>query len=92
MKTITFFDGPKEVSKVKITSVSFDAETLEPHNHGETRTEIIDLDENVLFQTAKDIWDIEDRYEAFWNRLNELGTGWKPSGIAKVLKIEGLLV
>lgn len=32
-------------------------------------TELIDED-NVLFRDCMGPWDIEDRYEAFWNRLN----------------------
>lgn len=41
---------------------------------GEPRTEIIDTATNVLFANATGPWDVEDRYTAFWNRLND---GWE---------------
>jgi len=34
------------------------------------RTEEIDTETNELFPGATGPWDVEDRYEAFWNRLD----------------------
>ena len=33
--------------------------------------EIIDTETNSLFMNCKSKWDVADKYEAFWNRLNE---------------------
>lgn len=33
--------------------------------------EIIDTETNTLFKDCKGPWDVEDAYEAFWNRLND---------------------
>lgn len=32
--------------------------------------EIIDTESNALFAACRGPWDVEDCYEAFWNRLN----------------------
>lgn len=34
------------------------------------RDETIDTATNVLFEGCSTPWEVEDRYEAFWNRLN----------------------
>jgi hypothetical protein len=34
------------------------------------RTETIDTRTNPIFGRCKGPWDVEDAYEAFWNRLN----------------------
>ena len=39
---------------------------------GTTRTEVIDTETNELFTDCLGEWEITDRYEAFWNRLNAL--------------------
>lgn len=36
-----------------------------------TRDEIIDTNTNPLFEDCITEYDVEDRYEAFWNRLND---------------------
>ena len=35
------------------------------------RTERIDTETNELFQECHGLWDVEDTYETFWNRLND---------------------
>lgn len=35
------------------------------------RVERIDTDTNELFSTCRSEWEVEDTYEAFWNRLNQ---------------------
>ena len=38
---------------------------------GGPRVERIDTDINELFSTCSSEWEVEDTYEAFWNRLNQ---------------------
>jgi hypothetical protein len=57
---------------------------------GRPRTERIDPETNVVFEGCEGLWEIEDAYEAFWNRLND---GWEmafPPGKEKikVLRVE----
>lgn len=54
------------------------------------RTEVIDTETNPLFQGCVGPWDVEDAYEAFWNRLNESWEHHFPVNKerVKVLKIE----
>lgn len=54
------------------------------------RTERIDPDTNELFEECAGLWDIEDAYEAFWNRLNDTWERGFPKGQAKVkvLRVE----
>ena len=57
------------------------------------RTERIDPETNVLFQECKSPWDIEDAYEAFWNRLNN-SWEWafpRDKEKVKVLRVEQVL-
>ena len=49
-----------------------------------TKDEIIDTENNVLFEGMTDLWEIEDRYEEFWNRLND---GYNNREIVKVLNV-----
>lgn len=37
---------------------------------GQPSDEVIDTEDNVLFLGADGRWDVEDRYLAFWNRLD----------------------
>ncbi len=39
--------------------------------HGGRRVERIDTDTNELFSTCSSESEVEDTYEAFWNRLNQ---------------------
>jgi hypothetical protein len=90
MANIQFKDGEHEVEEVKIVSVNYNPDTLEQNTYVDgkfQRTETVNLDENILFNHCETIWDIEDKYEAFWNRLNKLESGWKPQAIVKVLKV-----
>jgi hypothetical protein len=41
----------------------------------EPRTERINVDENPIFAGCNGPWDVEDRYHAFWNRLNDWWEG-----------------
>ena len=52
-----------------------------------TQDEIIDTETNKLFQDCKEVWEIEDRYESFWNRLND---GYGNPQIVKVLDVTPL--
>ncbi|NRP31049.1 hypothetical protein XMV209_002303 [Aliiroseovarius sp. xm-v-209] len=47
-----------------------------------TRDEIIDTNTNPLFEDCITEYDVEDRYEEFWNRLND---GYTNREIVKVL-------
>jgi hypothetical protein len=48
------------------------------------RTERIDTEVNELFADCDGPWDVEDRYEAFWNRLNDSWESNFPAGKEKV--------
>ena len=54
------------------------------------RTERIDPETNSVFQRCKRPWEIEDAYEAFWNRLDESWEHEFPPGKekVKVLRVE----
>ena len=47
--------------------------------------EIINTKINDIFMDCRDEWMIEDRYESFWNRLND---GYKNNEIVKVVNVE----
>lgn len=49
-----------------------------------TRDEIIDTEENELFADCRTPYEVEDRYETFWNRLND---NYKNFEIVKVLNV-----
>ena len=46
--------------------------------------EIIDTEKNEIFKDCKNEYDVEDRYEYFWNRLNG---GYTNSEIVKVVNV-----
>ena len=46
--------------------------------------ETVDTATNVLFSGCKGPWDVEDTYEAFWNRLNDSWERHFPSGKERV--------
>jgi len=48
------------------------------------RVERIDTDTNELFSTCLSEWDVEDTYEAFWNRLDDNWESAFPVGQGKV--------
>ena len=49
-----------------------------------TREETIDTETNEVFYGLTEPYEIEDRYEAYWNRLNG---GYKNHQIVKVLNV-----
>ena len=49
-----------------------------------TRDETIDTETNLLFHGLTELYEIEDKYEAFWNRLNG---GYTNREIVKVLNV-----
>ena len=57
------------------------------------RTERIDPETNELFQECEGLWEIEDQYEAFWNRLNDSWEHCFPRGKekVKVVRVEEVL-
>jgi hypothetical protein len=97
-KEIQFYDGIHNVEEVAVTTVIYNRETLLPVkydfesdalSHDKLqRTEYLNLDENILFRNCETVWDIEDKVEGFWNRLNDLDSGWTPRDIVKVLRVE----
>lgn len=50
---------------VKAVELDNDGNAVAP-----ARIEEIDTDTNVIFSGCTTPWSVEDRYEAFWNRLN----------------------
>lgn len=54
------------------------------------RTERIDTDANELFHECHSPWDVEDVYEAFWNRLDHSWEVAFPAGKerVKVVRVE----
>jgi hypothetical protein len=48
------------------------------------RTERIDPETNAVFRGCNRLWEIEDAYEAFWNRLDESWEREFPPGKEKV--------
>lgn len=68
--------------KYVVTAIAIDP--IEEVVVGQPQTEEIDTETNELFSGARGPWDVEDRFEAFWNRLN---TSWErdfPRGKEKV--------
>jgi hypothetical protein len=51
-----------------VTAVSVDPRY--PNTFSPSREEEIDTETKGLFEGATGPWDVEDRYERFWNRLN----------------------
>ena len=64
-----------------VTAISVDPTTGEPTP---PRTERIDTDTNQIFDGCDGLWDVEDRYQLFWNRLNESWEHSFPEGKNKV--------
>ena len=69
-----------------VKSIGFDFKT---HKSFGIRYEKIDLINNRLFNECKNEFHIENNYENFWNRLNDIKSGWyeKRSGIVKVIEV-----
>jgi hypothetical protein len=60
---------------------------------GPPRTERIDPNTNTVFERCEGLWEIEDAYEAYWNRLNVTWEWAFPPGKekVKVLRVEQVL-
>lgn len=56
------------MAKYIVTAVSVDPRY--PNTFSPSREEEIDTETNQLFASARGPWEVEDIYEAFWNRLN----------------------
>jgi len=58
------------------------------------RTERIDSETNEVFQGCNGPWEIEDQYEAYWNRLNDSWEDQFPAGQpkVKVVRVERVTV
>lgn len=54
--------------KYIVTAIAIDP--IEEVVIGQPREEEIDTETNVIFGSCRGPWDVEDAYEAFWNRLN----------------------
>ena len=55
-------------------------DTLTGETTGPPRDEVIDTTTNELFFGATGRWEVEDRYAAFWNRLNP---SWEALGLPR---------
>lgn len=69
-----------------VKSIGFDFET---HKSYGISYENIDLINNSLHEDCRTEWDIEDGYESFWNRLNDIKSGWnnRRTEIIKVMEV-----
>lgn len=72
--------------KVSAVNITRDGYVVLKNEDGSARVrdEVVDTD-NLLFQRCNDEFDVEDAYEAFWNRLND---NYLNPEIVKVLKVE----
>ena len=58
-----------------------------PDGTMKVQNEIIDTNTNELFSDCETVFQIENKYERFWNRLNY---DYRNSSIVKVVKVEEL--
>ena len=72
--------------KVSSINITRDGYVVLKNEDGSAKVldEVVDTD-NLLFQNCNDEFDVEDAYEAFWNRLND---NYLNPAIVKVLKVE----
>lgn len=68
--------------KFEVTAIAINPQTNEIV--ADPRTEEINTLDNTIFRGCRTPWDIEDQYEAFWNRLNESWEYNFPQGKEKV--------
>lgn len=73
--------------KYLVTAVSVDPKL--PNTFSEAREEEIDTETNELFGAARGPWEVEDIYEAYWNRLND---GWEHNWPAYKEKVKVISV
>ena len=71
-----------------VTAIALNPETGEVV--APPRTERIDIAVNEIFEGTASPWEVEDRYEQFWNRLNASWEKDFPKGKekVKVLRVE----
>jgi len=74
----------RKVDKVVVKTWSCDYKTHNSYGYG---FEVIDLNNNSNFKDCETIWEIEENYEYYWNRLNPIGCGWRNQDIVKVVKV-----
>ena len=87
VKTILRKGGKRvKTTNYIVKSIGFDFKT---HKSFGIRYEKIDLINNRLFRECKNEFHIENKYENFWNRLNDIKSGWykNRSGIVKVIEV-----
>jgi|TARA_B110000114_G_C14962078_1_gene344781 hypothetical protein len=87
VKTILRKGGKKvKTTNYIVKSIVFDFKT---HKSYGIKYERIDLINNRLFRECKNEFHIENNYENFWNRLNDIKSGWykNRSGIVKVIEV-----
>ena len=71
--------------KYNVTATSFHrVDTNEYRFNDYVHDEVIDTKTNPLFQDCLDAFEVADRYEEFWNRLN---ANYENRDIVKVLKV-----
>ena len=77
--------------KYVVTGININREDYKVHTFKDgkiTQEEIIDTETNSLFKNCKNVWEIEDRYEQFWNRIND---GYVNHEIVKVLDVSPII-
>ena len=77
--------------KYVVTGININREDYKVHTFKDgkiTQEEIIDTETNSLFMNCKNVWEIEDRYEQFWNRIND---GYVNHEIVKVLDVSPII-
>ena len=92
-------DAPvRTATKYRVTAVCFDAagvllfSTHPAFDEYGRIVRVIDTATNELFADCEGAWDIEDRYEEFWNRLDDSWEWDFPAGKerVKVVRVEPL--
>lgn len=88
VKTILRKGGKKvRTTNYIVKSIGFDFKT---HKCYGFRYEKINLINNSLFNECKNEFHIENNYENYWNRLNDIKSDWyinRRKGIIKVLEV-----
>mgnify|MGYP000076527173 CR=1 FL=1 len=87
VKTILRKGGERvKTTNYIVKSIVFDFKT---HKSYGIKYENIDLINNTLVSNLYTEWEIEDQYEGFWNRLNDIKSSWYKNrgSICKVLEV-----
>ena len=93
--SIERFFPNRESNKYKVKEINKEVGGKEMKHPQLYRDEVIDTKTNTLFKSCRNAYDVEDVYEAFWNRLNddywgfddELVDRYTNTNIVKVLKV-----